>query len=207
MPTLRSPEDILTTELKEIYSAERQLSRALPRFAKKVSSDRLRQMLEQRLQQGAALIDQLDEALEEMEVPKARPKNVAAEGLLDDTTQHLDEVDDDRLIDPLLLASVQKIEHYCIAAWGTAAALGRLLEEEKVVKVMERVLGEGKRFDDELTRLAEEEINPQMIEGEEEEEEEGEEDEEAEDEESEDAGEAEEGETRTRRTQSRKPSR
>jgi ferritin-like metal-binding protein YciE len=214
MPTLRSPEDILTTELKEIYSAERQLSRAIPRFVKKISSDRLRQMLEQRVQQGAALIDQLDEALEEMEVPKARPKNIAAEGLLEDVSQHLDEVEDDRLIDPLLLASVQKIEHYCIASWGTAAAIGRLLDEDKVVKAMERVLDEGKRFDEELTKLAAEEINPQMLEGEEEEEdeeeEEGEEEEgeEAEDEESEDEGheETEEGETRTRRT-SRKKSR
>jgi ferritin-like metal-binding protein YciE len=198
MPTLRSPEDILTTELKEIYSAERQLSRAIPRLSKKISSDRLRQMLEQRLQQGAALIDQLDEALEEMEVPKARAKNVAAEGLLDDMSHHLEEVDDEKLVDPLLLASVQKIEHYCIASWGAAAAMGRLLGEQKVVTTMERVLDEGKRFDDELTKLAEEEVNPQMLADAD-----PEADEQAEREEAE--GEDQEGETHTRRqTQSRK---
>ncbi|MBV9698085.1 MAG: DUF892 family protein [Gammaproteobacteria bacterium] len=178
MPGLRSAEDILATELKQIHSAERQLSRVLPRLSKKVSSDRLREMLDQRREQGTMLIEQLDEALEDMEVSKGRVKNPAAEGLIDDTTQHLELVDDEKLIDPLLLASIQKIEHYCIAAWGTARSMGRLLEQEKVVKAMEQVLEEGKRFDEELTKLAEDEINPQMLsEGNEEEEEGGEEEE------------------------------
>jgi ferritin-like metal-binding protein YciE len=179
MPSLRSPEDILAIELKEIYSAERQLSRAIPRLSKLASSDRLRQMLEQRREQGEALLEELDEALEEMAAPKARPKNIAAEGLIEDAQQHIDEIEEDKLVDPFLLASVQKIEHYCIAAWGTARAMGELLGHDKVVKAMEHVLEEGKRFDDDLTRLAEEEINPAMMtegeeqEGEEEEEEDG----------------------------------
>lgn len=166
MPSLRSPQDLLATELKEIYSAERQLSRALPRFSKKATSERLREMLDQRREQGAALIDQLDDALEELSVSKGRQKNIAAEGLIDDTAHHLDEVDDERLRDPLLLASVQKIEHYCIAAWGTAASMGRLLGQEKVVRTMEQVLNEGREFDNEMTRLAEEEVNPRMVENE-----------------------------------------
>ncbi len=179
MPALRSPEDMLTTELKEIYSAERQLSRIIPRLAKKVSSESLREKLDLRLKQGEELIEQLDETLDELEAPKARQKNVAMEGLIEDLTNHMEEIEEESLRDPLLLASVQKIEHYCIAAWGAAAAMGRLLEQDKVVKTMERVLGEGKKFDDEMTRLAAEEINPQMMESAEagEDEEEGEEDE------------------------------
>ncbi|HTY67022.1 MAG TPA: DUF892 family protein [Alphaproteobacteria bacterium] len=175
MTALRSPEDMFTTELKEIHSAERQLSRAIPRLSKKVSSQRLRDLLEQRLEQGEALIERLENALDEMEAPKARPKNIAAEGLIDDVNQHLDEVEDERLIDPLLLASVQKIEHYCIAAWGAARSMGELLGKEDVVKTMEEVLKEGKELDDEMTKLAEEEINPKMMSGAEEEEEDQEE--------------------------------
>jgi ferritin-like metal-binding protein YciE len=177
MATLRSPEDVLTTELKQIYSAERQLTRVMPRLAKKASSDRLRQMLEERVEQGTSLLERLDEAFERMSVGKGRAKNPAAQGLLEDANQHVSEVVDDRLLDPVLLASVQKIEHYCIAAWGTAAALGRLLEQEAVVETMERVLDEGKRFDAALTELAESEVNRQMLAGEEAEEE-GDEDEE-----------------------------
>lgn len=163
MPALRSPQDMLVTELKEIHSAERQLSRALPRLAKQASSEALREMLEQRREQGTVLVERIEDALEEMQTTKGRHKNVAAEGLIEDMQQHLEEVEDDRLVDPLLLASIQKIEHYCIAAWGTAKSMGQLLGAQKVVDTMEEVLEQGKEFDDQMTRLAEEEINPQML--------------------------------------------
>jgi ferritin-like metal-binding protein YciE len=163
MAALRSAEDLLQSELKEIYSAERQLSRALPKLMKKVSSEQVRQMLDQRREQAATLIEQLDEAFDEMDVTKGRPKNVAAEGLIDDANQHIEQIDDVKFLDPLLIASMQKIEHYCIAAWGTAASMGRLLGREKVVETMERVLEEGRRFDDEMTRIAEKEVNPRML--------------------------------------------
>jgi ferritin-like metal-binding protein YciE len=163
MATLRNAQDMLATELKEIHSAERQLSRAVPRLLKKVNSQRLRDKLEERLQQGAWLIDQIDDVLEEMEAPKARQKNIAAEGLIEDANHHLEQSRDDTLVDPLVLASVQKIEHYCIAAWGTAASLGRLIGQDKAVKVMERALDEGKALDAELTELAESEINRGMM--------------------------------------------
>ena len=107
-----------------------------------------------------------------MDATKARPKNLAAEGLIEDLSQQIERIEDEKLIDPVLLASIQKVEHYCIAAWGTAASMGRLLEAPKVVKTMERVLGEGKKFDEEMTRLAESEVNPSMLAGDEEEEEE-----------------------------------
>src|SRR3954470_12707711 len=163
MPIPRSPEDLLTTELKEIYSAERQLTRALPKLQKQIASERLREMLNKRRDQGTALIEQLDEIFEEMEVSKGRVKNVAAEGLIEDMNQHVEEIDDEKLLDPVLLASLQKVEHYCIAAWGTAAAMGRLMNQQSIVKTMERVLDEGKRFDDEMTKLAEQEVNPAML--------------------------------------------
>ena len=175
MPAPKSPREILMNELKEIYSAERQLSRALPRLAKRVESERLREMLERRREQGATLLGELDQAFQEMQVNKSRPKNVAAEGLIDDVNQHVEELQEGKLLDPVLLGSMQKIEHYCIAAWGTARSMGRLFGEEKVIEVMDRVLEEGKRYDEELTQLAEEELNPAMLEGEEGEEEEGEE--------------------------------
>jgi len=171
MPALSSAEDVLATELKEIYSAERQLSRFIPRIAKKVTSERLREMLEQRRERGASLIEQLDETFSELEVGKGRLKNLAAEGLLEDINEHLNEIDNDKLLDPVLLAAVQKLEHYCIAAWGAAASMGRLLEARSVVQTMEKVLEEGKRFDQEMTELAESEINPQILAGEEDEEE------------------------------------
>ena len=164
MPSPRTADDIFTTELKEIYSAERQLMRTLPKLAKRVQTPRLKECLETRRQQGETLLEELDQVLEEMDVPKSRPKNVAAEGLIEDINQHMEEIQDEKLMEPVLIAGLQKVEHYCIAAWGTARSMGRLLGEERVIQTMERVLDEGRDLDEQLTRLAEDEINPAMLE-------------------------------------------
>ncbi len=163
MAVPKSARDILVTELKEIHSAERQMSRATPKLLKRIRTEPMKQKLQERLDQGATIIETLDDIFEKMEVTKARPKNVAAEGLIEDLNQLMEQIEDPKLLEPLLLAGVQKIEHYCIAAWGTAASLGRLLEERQVVQLMERVLEEGKRYDQELTELAEGELNPAML--------------------------------------------
>jgi ferritin-like metal-binding protein YciE len=160
---LTSPTDLLTQELKEIHSAERQLSRALPKLAKAASSQRLREMLDQRREQGATLIEAIDEALEELGTTRARKKNDAIEGLIEDANQHVEEISDKKMLDAALIGAVQKVEHYCIAAWGTVASMGRLFEQGKVVEAMERALEEGKRFDQEMTQLAETEVNPAML--------------------------------------------
>ena len=160
---LKTPMDLLTQELKEIYSAERQLSRALPKLAKTVKSQSLREMLERRREQGGTLIEAIDEALEEIGTTKSRPKNPAMEGLLEDVNEHVDEIKDEAMLDAALLASIQKIEHYCIAAWGTAKSMGNLLGQEKVVEAMERALEEGERYDEEMTQLAETEVNQAML--------------------------------------------
>ncbi len=165
MAVPKSARDILVTELKEIHSAERQLSRAIPKLLKRVQAEPLKQKLEERREQGAIIIEGADDIFDQMEVTKARPKNVAAEGLIEDLNQLLEQIEDPKLLDPLLLAGIQKIEHYCIAAWGTSASLGRLLGEQKVVQLMERALEEGKRYDQQLTDVAEKELNPAMLEG------------------------------------------
>lgn len=162
MPKPKNARDILVTELKEIHSAERQLSRLLPKLQKRIQNEQLKTKMQERLEQGTVIIEGLDQSFDRMEVTKARPKNVAAEGLIEDINEHLQEIEDPRLLDPVLLASIQKIEHYCIAAWGTSRSLGNMLGEQEVVQLMERALEEGKRYDEELTQLAESEVNMAM---------------------------------------------
>jgi ferritin-like metal-binding protein YciE len=165
MSALRTPNDLLNKELKEIYSAERQLSRAIPKLTKAAKSEPLKEMLERRREQGSRLIEDLDDTLEARGVTKARPKNIAVEGLIEDLNQHIEEIETDTLLDVAMIGELQKIEHYCIAAWGTSRSMARLLEEPRVVEVMERVLDEGKQFDTEMTEIAEREVNPRMTSG------------------------------------------
>lgn len=158
--------ELLTLELQEIYSAETQLSRVLPRLAKAVESGKLQQMLELRQEQGERLLEEINASLEEMQESPGRKKNVAAEGLINDAREHVQEIAQGPALDAVLLAAIQKTEHYCVAAWGTARSLAQALEQKTVVRSMERALKEGKALDEQLTELADQEITPALLSGE-----------------------------------------
>jgi len=155
--------ELLVMELQEIHSAESQLARALPRFSKAVESAALRKMLDERLEEGERLMKELDTAFDELEESPGRRRNVAAEGLIADLREHVQDIARGPGLDAVLTAGIQKTEHYCIAAWGTAKSLGSSLDEETVVSCMDRALQEGKSFDQQLTDLAEKEINPALL--------------------------------------------
>lgn len=164
-PQKDSPDgrELLVLELQEIHSAESQLSRVLPKMAKAAETETLRQLLEQRQERGERLISEIDSALEEMDASPGRKKNVAAEGLVNDVREHVQEIEAGPALDAVLIGAMQKTEHYCIGAWGTAKSLAHALEEESVVEAMERAIEEGKSFDEQLTQLAENEVTPALL--------------------------------------------
>jgi ferritin-like metal-binding protein YciE len=117
--------ELLAMELREIHSAENQLSRVVPQLTKSVQSEKLRDLLEERLSQGEQIIADVETALEELEERPGRTRNVAAEGLIADAREHVRELDEGPALDSVLIGAIQKTEHYCIAAWGTAKALAK----------------------------------------------------------------------------------
>jgi len=155
--------ELLVLELQQIHSAESQLARALPRLGKVVESQTLREMLEQRQSQGERVISDVESALEEMDESPGRRKNAAAEGLINDAREHTQEIESGPALDAVLIAGIQKTEHYCIAAWGTARSLAQATSQKAAVQAMERALKEGGKLDEQLTRLAEEQITPQLL--------------------------------------------
>jgi ferritin-like metal-binding protein YciE len=155
--------ELLVLELQEIHSAESQLARVLPRVVKAVESENMRKFLELRLEQGERLIEELETALEELDESPGRKKNVAAEGLINDMREHIQEIAQSPSLDAVLIAALQKTEHYCVAAWGTAKSLGQAMDQKTVVRSMERALKEGKSLDEELTQLAENEVTPAIL--------------------------------------------
>jgi ferritin-like metal-binding protein YciE len=98
-----------------------------------------------------------------MKESPGRKKNVAAEGLINDAREHVQEIEAGPALDAVLIAAIQKTEHYCIAAWGTARSLASACGVESVVQSMERALQEGKAMDEALTELAEGKITPQLL--------------------------------------------
>jgi len=159
--------ELLVMELQQIHSAESQLTRALPRLSKAAQSQALRALLDERVEEGERVLQEVESALEELEESPGRRRNVAAEGLIADVREHVQEIEPGPALDAVVIAGIQKTEHYCIAAWGTARSLAQAVEEDTTVEAMQRALDEGGPFDQKLTKLAEEEITPALLSAEE----------------------------------------
>ena len=155
--------ELLVLELQEIHSAESQLSGVLPRLAKALDSEKLGTLMDERLAEGERIIKEIEAVFEEMEESPGRKKNVAAEGLINDAREHVQEIEVGPALDAVLIGAMQKTEHYCIAAWGTAKALAQAVGQKTAGRAMERALKEGGPFDERLTQLAAEEITPALL--------------------------------------------
>lgn len=155
--------EMLVMELQQIHSAESQLSRTLPRLSKAAQSQALLGLLDERIEEGERVLKDVESGLEQLDESPGRRKNVAAEGLIADLREHMQEIEPGPALDAALIAGIQKTEHYCIAAWGTARSLAQAVEEKTTVQAMQRALKEGGAFDEKLTKLAEEEITPALL--------------------------------------------
>jgi len=151
--------DLFVEELKDLYSAEKQLLRALPKMAKAATSDELRQGFEEHLEQTEAQVARLEEIFEQLEVSPRGKKCVAMEGLIEEGKEIMEEDMDENVLDAALIAAAQKVEHYEIAGYGTVCTFARLLGEDRAAELLQETLDEEKETDVKLTELAETTIN------------------------------------------------
>jgi ferritin-like metal-binding protein YciE len=156
--------ELYVDELKDLYSAENQLVKALPKMAKAASSDELRQGFEEHLEQTkehVARLEQIFEALDES--PKGK-KCMGMEGLVKEGAEAMGEDFEDAVMDAALIGAAQRVEHYEIAAYGTLLEFANVLGETDAASLLEETLNEEKETDEKLTELAKE-INSQANEG------------------------------------------
>lgn len=162
----QTPQELLTTELQAIRSAEEQLSQALPKHAEKIEAQQLRPLLEERLQRGERLLQALEQGLEKLGGDSgAKARNEAVEGLIRLAERELKEAANPQFHDAILVGNIQKIEHYCIAAWGTAKSFARLLGEEQLAEALQTASDAGKDLDKQLSEIAERDLNPLLLDG------------------------------------------
>lgn len=154
-------EDLLTDELKDLYSAENQIIKALPKMAKTAQSQELRMAFEEHLEQTKQQARRLEQACEELGVSPRGKKCVGMAGLIEEGKQVMKEELDMDTIDAGLIGAAQKVEHYEMAAYGTARAHARQLGFNSVAKILDKTLAEEKTTDEKLTKLAENMINVQ----------------------------------------------
>ena len=162
MPKIDSMQMLLVAELRDLLDAERRLTKALPKMAKAAESDELRQAFNEHLDQTEEHITRLEEALTALDVdPKGKTCH-AMMGLIEEGSEHMSEdYGDESLRDAAIIGSAQKVEHYEIAAYGTAATFARLIGNDHVASLLEATLQEEKDADKRLTQIAESYVNPE----------------------------------------------
>lgn len=161
---MNSLQELVLEELRDIYSAERLATRAYPRVRKALRTPSLQEAVERHLEQTKEQIERLGTIFELMEA-KTRGKTCQAmQGLIEEAQEHMEAGLGPELLEVVLVSDMQKIEHYEIAAYGSARAHAEALGLDDVVDLLEATLEEEKETDALLNRIAAEEVNPQAVE-------------------------------------------
>jgi ferritin-like metal-binding protein YciE len=147
-------------ELKDLYSAETQMVKALPKLAKASSSAQLRQAFEEHLRQTSEQVSRLEQIFERLGEKPTGKKCLGMEGLVKEGAETMQEKYSDNVMDAALIGAAQRVEHYEIAGYGTVRAFAELLGESDHIPLIEETLNEEKGADEKLTQLAQE-INSQ----------------------------------------------
>jgi ferritin-like metal-binding protein YciE len=163
--------ELYVQELKDLYDAENQITKALPKMMKEASSDELRSALEEHLEITKEQARRIEQIFENMGERLKAEKCKGMQGVIAEGSELLKEADDDDVRDAGIIASAQKVEHYEIASYGTVRTYAQLLGEEEAVQLLQQTLDEEKEADQKLNALAED-INVEATSGEGEEEEE-----------------------------------
>ncbi len=148
-------EELLHDELKDLYSAENQIIKALPRMAKAASSPELKRAFERHLEETRRQVERLNQIGEALDIRLTGKKCKGMEGLIEEGKEIMEEDLDDNAIDAGLIGAAQKVEHYEIAGYGTARTHAELLGHSKVAKLLQQTLDEEGATDKKLTALAE----------------------------------------------------
>jgi ferritin-like metal-binding protein YciE len=173
MPNMDSLEALLHEELKDLYDAEKQLTKALPKLAKKASSPELKQAMVDHLRQTEQHIGRIEQIFEQLELPARGKKCVGMQNLIKEGEEMIGEAEEDATRDAVMIASAQKVEHYEIASYGTARTWATVLGHDEVASLLEETLDEEKETDLKLTGIAESYVNQAAADEEDEEEESG----------------------------------
>ena len=154
--TVKTLNDLFIHDLSDVYSAEKQITRALPKMARAASDETLVAAFNQHLEETRVQIERLDELVEVTpEVKIKRMKCQALEGLVEEAQEIIDSVEKGEVRDQGLIGAAQKVEHYEIATYGTLHALALKLGYTKAAELLEATLNEEKQTDEKLTSVAE----------------------------------------------------
>ncbi len=147
-------------ELKDLYSAENQLLKALPKMAQAASSEELRSGFEEHLEQTKGHVQRLEEIFESLDERPKGKKCVGMEGLVKEGSEMMEEGFEDAVLDAGLIGAARRVEHYEMAAYGAVCEFAKVLGQTEHASLLEKTLAEEKQTDETLAQFAKE-INMQ----------------------------------------------
>lgn len=154
--TIKTLEDLFIHDLSDVYSAEKQITRALPKMARAATDEKLVAAFHAHLEETQGQIERLDQLVESTDgVRIKRMKCHALEGLVEEAQEIIDSVEAGPVRDAGLIGAAQKVEHYEIATYGTLRALAVKLGYKEAAKLLGETLEEEKATDEKLTVIAE----------------------------------------------------
>lgn len=152
--SIKSLQDAFYEELRDIYHAEKQLTKAIPKMAKAAANEELKAAIEAHLEETMQHVDRLEQAFEDIGKSPSTKKCEAMAGLIKEAAGCMDEDVAPEVLDALLIASIQKIEHYEIAMYGTLCTWAKLLGLDLALTLLERNMSDEEATDEKLTQLS-----------------------------------------------------
>ncbi|PYK55570.1 MAG: ferritin-like domain-containing protein [Verrucomicrobia bacterium] len=154
---------LYTDELRDLYNAENQLVKALPKMAKAASSEDLKDAFEKHLEQTKGHVKRLEQVFEALgEKPKGKTCR-AMKGLIEEGSEILKEEGEESILDAGIIVAAQKVEHYEIASYGSVRTFAHLLGQNKAAELLQTTLDEESETNELLNRLAEGIVNPEAM--------------------------------------------
>lgn len=161
---LKDMKGLLEHEVKDLLYAERHLVKALPKMAKAASDAGLQKAIEQHLEETKVHVERLEQVCAMLEIGTRGEKCEAMEGLLEEAQEIIKAEGDEAVIDAALISSAQRVEHYEMAAYGSARAFAEQLGLGDVARLLQRTLDEEGEANKKLTQIAEQVVNPRAAE-------------------------------------------
>jgi ferritin-like metal-binding protein YciE len=155
--------DLLVDELRDLYHADKQLVKAFPRLANAATDEKVRKLCEEGVEYTEERIRRLDKAFAALGTPARGKTCHAMAGLIQEASDTLDGDFSDAVRDAALLANIQRISHYGIASYGTVCSYAKAIGADDVAGNLAQSLREKKEADEEMTELAESEINRRAL--------------------------------------------
>ncbi|HEY7028733.1 MAG TPA: ferritin-like domain-containing protein [Gemmatimonadales bacterium] len=160
---LATMQDLFIEQLKDLYSAEKQLVQALPKMAKAATTPELVRAITDHLDQTQNHVSRLEQCFEHLNASSRGKRCKGMEGLIEEGKETIEEAGEAVVKDAGLIAAAQRVEHYEISGYGTAKTMASLLGLDDVADLLEETLGEEEEADKLLSQIAMDQVNPQAL--------------------------------------------